>query len=195
MPEYYLDIETKASDPEPDIENDEILTIQFQKLSTETGEKESDLAILKSWESSEENILQQFYSIFKPDNKWEFIPIGTNLNFDLFSLYNRWNSINIELSLKTLLYGHPYIDIQPILVILNKGIFSGASLQKFTGKKHSGTEVAKWYEKREYAAIEEYIRDEADRFIYLYQFLKRKSVDIRDHWFDRVLPNYNTQRD
>ena len=194
MPEYYLDIETKASEPEPDIENDKILTIQFQKLSTETGEKESDLIILKSWESSEKNILQQFYSIFKAGSKWEFIPIGMNLNFDLFSLYNRWNNINIEVSLKTLLYAHPYIDIQPILVMLNKGIFSGASLQRFTGKKHSGTEVAKWYEKKEYAAIEEYICDEADRFIYLYQFLKKKLPNITREWFDQVLPNYNLQR-
>lgn len=72
-PEYYLDIETNARGQKPDIENDEILTIQFQKLSTRSGRKEGDLTILKSWESSEEKILKEFYSIFRPTSPFELI--------------------------------------------------------------------------------------------------------------------------
>ncbi len=61
MPEYYFDIETNAKGSKPDVENDEILTIQFQKLGTVSGHKEGELTILKSWESSEKEILEQFF--------------------------------------------------------------------------------------------------------------------------------------
>lgn len=90
MPEYYLDIETNAIGPRPDIENDEILTIQFQRLSSMSGRKEGDLTILESWKTSENAILKQFHSIFQPSKSFEFIPIGMNLNFDFFMLHNRW---------------------------------------------------------------------------------------------------------
>jgi len=178
MPEYYLDIETNTRTLKPDVENDEILTIQFQRLESKTGEKKSDLTILKSWESSERDILERFHSIFRPDDSWSFVPIGFNLSFDFVSLYSRWKRIGIDVPLETLLDEHPYIDIKPILVIFNKGSFKGANLQKFAGKQHSGIEISEWYAKKDYAAIEEYIRDEADKSIHLYQFLKKRLPDI-----------------
>jgi hypothetical protein len=61
MAEFYLDLETKALGP-PNLEKDEILTIQYQRLKTRTGEKDGELTILKSWESSQKNILKEFYS-------------------------------------------------------------------------------------------------------------------------------------
>lgn len=82
--------------------------------------------------------------------------------------------IGIEVPLRTLIYDHPHIDIKPILVILNEGSFKGASLEKFIGKKDSGAKIPEWYAKRDYAAIEKYIRDEAERFISFYQRLKEK---------------------
>jgi len=74
MADYYLDIETTG----PDVKNDEILTIQFQQLGTASGRNESDLKILKSWESSEKEILEEFLDIFDPcgKNKFSFIPIA-----------------------------------------------------------------------------------------------------------------------
>jgi hypothetical protein len=174
MPEYYLDIETNAKGQRPDIKSDEILTIQFQRLSSRSGRKESDLTILKSWESSEKAIIKKFYNIFQPSKPFEFIPIGMNLSFEFFMLHNRWKRIGIEVPLKTLIYAHPSIDIQPILVILNEGSFKGASLGKFTGKKHTGSEVPGWYAEGDYNEIEKYIRDEAEGFILFYQELKRK---------------------
>ncbi len=86
MPDYYFDIETNPRMPKPDYKNDEILTIQFQRLDSRTGEKEGDLTIFKSWESSERDILERFYSIFNPEELWVFVPIGFNLSFDFFSL-------------------------------------------------------------------------------------------------------------
>lgn len=174
MPEYYLDIETNAKGPNPDVENDEILTIQFQRLGSVSGQKESNLTILKSWESSEEEILKKFHSIFQPTKPFEFVPIGMNLHFEILMLQNRWKKAGIEVPLKTLIYDHPHIDIKSILVILNGGAFKGANLGKFTGKTHSGDEIPKWYAKKDYAAIEKYIQDEAEGFINFYQRLKER---------------------
>lgn len=171
MPEYYLDIETNAKGSKPDIENDEILTIQYQELDSRTGETRGELKILKSWESSEKTILENFHSIYQPNDLFSFIPIGMNLIFDFFMLHMRWKRIDIEVSLKNLIYDHPYIDIKPILVILNRGSFKGASLEKFIGKKDSGAKIPKWYAEGNYDAIERYIRDEAERFIQFYQRL------------------------
>lgn len=56
MSNYYFDIETNSRGPRPDFANDEILAIQFQRLDGRTGEKEGDLTILKSWESSEKEV-------------------------------------------------------------------------------------------------------------------------------------------
>ena len=109
---------------------------------------------------------------------WNFVTIGCNLSFDCFSLLYRWRRIGIEVQPKILFSEHPYIDIKSILVIFNRGSFKGASLQKFVGKQHSGMKVSEWYAKKDYASIQEYIEDEADRFIKLYQFLVQKLPDI-----------------
>ncbi len=172
MPDYYFDIETNPGRREEiDYKNDEILTIQFQRLDSRTGEKAGDLTILKSWESSERDILEKFHSIFCPQDPWEFVPIGFNLSFDFFSLLYRWRKISIEVSPKILFSEHPYIDVKSILVIFNGGSFKGATLEKFIGKRGSGLKVSEWYRKKDYASAQKYIEDEADRFILFYQFL------------------------
>ncbi len=84
-------------------------------------------------------------------------------------LHNRWKRIGIEVPLKTLIYDHPYIDIKPILVMLNSGKFKGASLGNFTGKTHTGEKIPEWNAKKDYIAIEKYICEEAEGFIHLYQ--------------------------
>jgi hypothetical protein len=173
MAEYYLDIETNSQGvkPSPD---DEIITIQYQRLNTRTARPEEDLVILKSWESSEKEILTTFYRILQPEKSFAFIPIGMNLNFDFFLLHNRWNRIDIRVSLETLFYTLPYIDVKPIIVLLNEGSFKGARLDKFTGKERSGAVIPELYVKRDYAAIEQYIRNEAKEFIEFYQKLREK---------------------
>jgi hypothetical protein len=40
MPEYYLDIETYSPQVKPDPLKDKIITIQYQRLSTELGKPE-----------------------------------------------------------------------------------------------------------------------------------------------------------
>lgn len=176
MTEYYFDIEMNSTGLRPDVEKDEILTIQFQRISTETGCPLGQLRILKSWESSEQEILEEFYSIYidsdNPDNPFNFIPIGDGLDFDLFVLHNRWKNYGINVPLKTLFRDNPRLDIKIILVMLNGGRFRDAKMTKFCGKKWEGKEVPKWFAMKDYASIENYIVDESKAFLQFYQKLK-----------------------
>lgn len=178
MSDYYFDIETYSRTDKPDFNKDPIIAITYQQIDSRTGEPKNKLNILKSWESSEMEILQKFHPIFKPEEKWTFIPIGCNLSFDFTSLIYNWRKIGIEVNAKTLFAEHPYIDIQSILILFNKGIFKGADLEKFAGKKYPGTKVIEWYEKEDYQSIQHYIEDEAERFLKLYQFLVRRLPSV-----------------
>jgi len=178
MSDYYFDIETYSRTPEPDFSNDEIIAITYQQVDSRTGEVKGNLNILKSWDSSETEILTRFYRVFNPEDKWHFIPIGCNLSFDFTCLIHRWKKIDIQVSARKLLAEHPYIDIQPILIMFNRGSFRGATLEKFAGKRYSGSGVAEWYSKKEYHAIQDYIEDEVDTFLKLYRFLARTLPSI-----------------
>lgn len=178
MSDYYFDIETYSKTEKTDFNNDPIIAITYRQMDSRTGEPKDKLNILKSWESSEEDILRKFYTIFNPEDKWKFIPIGCNLSFDFTSLIYRWRKIGIQVNARILFAEHPYIDIQPILILFNKGSFGGATLEKFAGKQCSGIKVIEWYEKKDYQAIQDYIEDEADRFLKLYQFLVRRLPSV-----------------
>jgi hypothetical protein len=171
MSDYYFDIETYSKTPEPDFSNDEIIAITYQQIDSRTGEAKGKLNILKSWESSEKEILQKFYPIFNPERKWDFVPIGCNLSFDFTSLIYRWRKIGMEVNVRNLFAEHPYIDIQAVLILCNRGSIKGATLEKFAGKRYPGSKVMEWYEGKDYLAIQEYIEDEVDKFLNLYRFL------------------------
>ncbi|MGA9048359.1 MAG: hypothetical protein WB588_05125 [Dehalococcoidia bacterium] len=178
MPDYYFDIETCSRTQHPDFNNDSIISIAYQQIDSRTGEVKDKLNILKSWESSEQEILKKFHPIFNPQDKWKFVPIGCNLSFDFTSLIYRWRKIGIEVNARNLFAEHPYIDLQPILVIFNQGSFRDSSLEKFSGKKCSGDRIIEWYDKKEYDMIQTYIEDEANCFLKLYQFLIGRLPDI-----------------
>jgi len=71
MIEYYFDIETTGVD----FEKDEIITIQWQELDGFTGRPKSELNILKSWESSEREILKSFLPNLMR-HPFDFIMVG-----------------------------------------------------------------------------------------------------------------------
>jgi hypothetical protein len=171
MADYYLDIETTGTD----VKKDTILTIQFQKLGAASGRTDNELKILKSWESSEKEILNEFFEIFDPfgKDKFSFIPIGMSLHFEFFMLHNRWKKNGIDVPLKTLIYDIPHVDIKSILVILNGGKFRGASLDNFTGKTSNGAVIPEYYANRDFEKIEDYIKKEAEEFIKFYQMIKK----------------------
>ena len=67
MAEYYFDIETYSPGERPNPETDKIITIQFQRIDLRTGEPKGELIILKEWESSEKEIVIQFFNQFFRD--------------------------------------------------------------------------------------------------------------------------------
>lgn len=175
MSDYYFDIETFSKTPKPDFNNDEIIAISYQQIDSRTGVPKGNLNILKSWESSESEILKQFYNILNLKNKWGFIPIGFNIaSFDLMSLGCRWRKNGIEVNATSLYANHPFIDIYPIIFLCNNGEFLGCTLEKFAGKQDSGSKVNEWYTCKDYSAIQSYIEDEATCFLNLYQFLVQR---------------------
>jgi DNA polymerase elongation subunit (family B) len=181
MSDYYFDIETYSKTKDPDFNNDEIIAITYQQIDSRTGDVKGKLNILKSWESSEKEILQRFYPIFNVENKWDFVPIGYNLSFDFTSLIYRWRKMDIKVNGKSLLSlfaQRAYIDIEPVVIIFNHGRFEGAKLEKFAGKRYSGSKIREWYEKKDYPAIQDYIEDEIDRFLKLYQFSVQRLPDV-----------------
>ena len=176
---YYLDIETdshKTPDGDIDFAKSPIIAITYQQIAPETGVAKSDKTTLKSWEATEEDILKKFITIFNPFDKsqrWDFIPIGFNLTFDFVSLLYRWKSIGIPVSTVSI-FRHPHLDIQPIVTMFNHGIFKGASLENFAGKKGSGADIKALYDNQDYPAIESYIEDETACFLKLYQFIAKQ---------------------
>jgi DNA polymerase elongation subunit (family B) len=100
---YYLDIETFVETEKIIPKDNSIITIAYQNIDSRTGQSKNKLNILKTWESSEEDVLRKFLSIFNPFQddpfrKWDFVPVGFNLRFDFASLLYRCQKIGINLS-------------------------------------------------------------------------------------------------
>jgi hypothetical protein len=179
LTEYYLDLETYSPTGKPNLEQDKIITIQFQELSTREGHPQGELVILSEWHSgSEEAVLAEFRKRFLTGRPFDFIPIGLNLyGFDLILIIRRLNKyFDLQLGID-FFRDRPVIDIKSILVIMNNGMFSG--YQRILGKIESGTLIRDWYEKKDYDRIEKYVREEAGIFIKNYQILKAELPKIR----------------
>jgi hypothetical protein len=93
-------------------------------------------------------------------------------------LIYRYRKIGREIKATKLFTTRPSIDIQPLLVLFNKGSFKGSGLDKFTNKKYPGSKIIEWYDAKDYGMIEEYIKNEASSFIDLYKFLVQEQPNI-----------------
>ena len=175
MTEYYFDIETYSMEEKPNPEKDKIISIQYQRIDLRTGKPIGNLVILKEWESSEEEIVKKFYNKFFTDGSsvWDFIAVGYNLNFEWEFLICKFEKyLGEKLTSKDLHYRFPHIDLKPIIVLLNNGSFSGASLDKFTKKKQNGKIIKDYYKNKEYVEIENYIKNETEAFLEFLQKIK-----------------------
>lgn len=175
MEGHYFDIETYSAGEKPDSKTDKIISIQFQKIDLETGKPLGNLQILKEWEESEEEIVKFIHKwFFNNRNPWQFIPVGFNLLFEwqfLSEKFKQYNLANIQTG--EFLEKYPQIDLKP-LAIIKKGTFIGASLSSISNKQEDGNIIKEYYENKDFEKINQYIKDEAQSFIELYQ----KSVDI-----------------
>jgi len=127
MPLCYFDMETTGLNPRLH----KIITIQYQCLYEPFLEPLSDLTILKEWESSEKDILGESLEVFIGEDPLDFIPVGVNLAFDFRFLYHRVKYLMPEYveryksTLEYLVWQKPYIDLKPVLVMVNDFRFEG----------------------------------------------------------------------
>ncbi len=164
---FYFDQETTGDDPQMD----RIVTVQLQPLDDELNGT-GPLQIMAEWEWGEKQIIQLALEkgILKPD--WDFVPVGNRLRFDLTFLIERatkWKLIDWDLAtLKYYWFTKPFLDLQPILVLMNRGKFAGSSLHAFA-EKEPGARVPALYRKGAYGDIIDYVTREHDAVLQLFR--------------------------
>jgi hypothetical protein len=173
MTEYYFDIETTGVD----FDEDKIVTIQWQELDRDNGEAISELNILKSWESSEKNILKEF-SPKLTCYPWNFVFIGKNLHFDFCMLNERLKHFGLGKIDLRCLNKRISLDIKPILVMMNKGFGGYDKVIPKTNPTPNDT-IPKLYAEERYSEIVKYIEDEAKDFVKAYQTFKRELPSLK----------------
>lgn len=174
MAEYYFDVETTGTN----FDKDEIITIQWQRLGY-TGEPVGDLNILKSWESSEKEILEEF-SPNLTCYPWDFVFVGKNMLFDFSMLDKRLSRHNLGKFDLSCLRQRVTLDIRPILIMLNNCRFKG--YQNLIPKTNSteNKEIPELYRNGDFDKIVSYIEDEAKDFTKAYQVLKSEMPSLAD---------------
>ena len=155
----YLDIETTGLDPL----QSKIITIQYIQLERNTAMPVGPLKILKEWESDEKTILKKFISDSGVGEKYPFafIPVGYNLEFEHKFFWQRCMSNALQ---PVDILNRPFLDLKTVGVIMNRGEFKGASLNKLTNKPRGGGGIPQLYAEKKYGEIESYIRREAEEF-------------------------------
>ena len=157
------------------------LPSSIRSLSARTGLPLGDLTVLKSWESSEKEILNQIAcrTRITDDYRFAFIPVGYNLGFEDRFLRGRPQAHGLP-AIDVL--SRPCIDLQDPAILMNRGEFKGASLDKITAKSQSGGSVPDWYRNGKYEMIDAYVRDEATAFIEFFAWLLKTMPDLRKQW-------------
>lgn len=176
MPAYYFSMEGIKSGEKADPATDKLITIQYRKMDLTTGEPLGELKILKEWESSEKEIVTTFYNeFFKPDVPFtQFIPVGMGLDYEYEMIIAKFKKYNLStITSHDLYYRRPRFDLKPVIILLNDGRFNGARIDAFSEKKSDKGLVKGWYEKKEFRKIERSIRDDADGFLKLLQYLNK----------------------
>ena len=172
--EYYFDIETTGKNPA----QDKIIAIQWQKLRQSTWEPVGELNILKEWESSEKEVLEDFLPIAHCEYPWDFIFIGINLMFDFNFLNERAKRFGLRGLNLSYLYDHPFLDLKHILVLINDGRFKDYS--KFLKGSYEEVDVPKLYRERKHKDIIKYIEKEAEVFGETLKILRREMPLLKE---------------
>jgi hypothetical protein len=172
-------------------DEDEIISIQFQKILLHNGKPDSPLTILTSWTegSSEFDILNQIVPLITSPNPWTFVPVGNNLNFEfkfLLSKIARYFDFKID---PLFFHSRPHIDLKHVMILLNRGRFKGYNL--FLRKIERGENIPTWYQNKEYLKIIKYIEMEAEAFTNFYSNI---SVVIFNHELRQLILNKELQK-
>jgi hypothetical protein len=177
LAEYYFDVETTGTN----FDKDEIITIQWQELGF-SGEPIGKLNILKSWESSEKEVLKQFFPNLTC-NPWNFIFIGKNMGFDFAMLGQRLKHHKIGDFNLCCLQERVTLDIKPLLILLNDGRFSGYHRLLPKTNPTENKDIPELYKKGKFDEIVQYIVDEAKDFTDSFQKLKKEVPLLKERLF------------
>jgi hypothetical protein len=136
--------------------------VQYQPLADDLSAV-GTFQVIAEWEWGEKQVLQMALDKGVLDPTWDFVPVGNRLRFDLTFLVERatkWKLIEWDLAkLKYFWYTKPYVDLGPILIMLNRGNLAGSALHNFSDKE-SGARVPKMYHEGRYSEIIDYVTRE-----------------------------------
>lgn len=175
MPEYYVDLETTGLDPRTDT----IVSISYQRLGMVTGREEGGLNVLTSWETSEREVLELFLPILTGSGPFSFIAIGLNVPFIYSFIVERASRNGLDAPDPLYLLGaKPFLDLKPVLVMMNRGSFKGASLERFANISVPSESVPRLYREGRYDEILSHIREKASEFLKLYRHIKERLPEL-----------------
>jgi hypothetical protein len=153
-------VETTGDDPQ----QDRIVTAQYQALADDLSPT-GPFQVIAEWEWGEKQIIQTVLDKGILEPTWDFVPVGNRLRFDLTFLIERgtrWQLVDWDPpKMKYFWFTKPYLDLAPVLVMLNRGEFSGSSLHTFADKE-SGAKIPKMYRQGRFTEIIDYVTRERD---------------------------------
>lgn len=155
---YYFDQETTGDDPQ----QDRIVTVQIRQLDDDL-QPVGPLQILAEWEWGEKQIIAMVLEKGVLQPNWDFVPVGNRLRFDLTFLIERatkWGLVTWDAAtLKYYWFTKPFLDLQSVLILMNRGRFAGSSLHVFS-EKEPGSRIPALYRKGSYGEIITYVTQE-----------------------------------
>ena len=114
---------------------------------------------------------------------WDFVPVGNRLRFDLTFLIERATKRDLikwdAATLKYYWFTKPILDLQPVLVLMNRGRFTGSSLHRFADKE-PGARVPALYHKGAFKEIIDYVTREEEAALDLLHEAARVLGDLGD---------------
>lgn len=141
------------------------------------------LQIMAEWEWGEKQIIQMALEKGVLQPNWDFVPVGNRLRFDLTFLIERatkWNLIQWDsATLKYFWFTKPLLDLQSILILMNRGQFAGSSLHAFADKD-PGARVPALYRKGAYEDIIAYVTQEHEAALDLLKAARAVLGDLGD---------------
>ncbi|MHA2098595.1 MAG: hypothetical protein ACW99A_07900 [Candidatus Kariarchaeaceae archaeon] len=162
----------------PDPCNDKIISIAYQPFFDNSGRPKEDLTVLKSWETSEKEILAQFIKFTgwneEIPNPWQFVPSNFGLNNILTPIVQRSKELlDITLNCQFLM-NLPKIDLKSIAIIKKRGNFKKTSLPNFSRKLRKAYTIGNLIQEQNWEELENYIVLEAEVFLKIYKKLVNK---------------------
>ncbi len=182
MTEYYFDIETS----DLDMWKEQVIAVAYQPMRF--GGPAGDLSILRAWDrGGEGRVLREVMELgvldSDRDHGFDFVPVGTNLSFDLTFLIARMDRLGIrkwsQREILDFFHDKATKDIKQPLVLMNDGEFRGSGLDSFSAiKKGRGAVVVGLWHRKDYAGIERYIREDAQAFFEVYGKIAPALADL-----------------